>query len=364
METKGYYEFGIFRADGWRKSLTRNGESLPLPGKAFDVLYLLLQEPGHTIPKDDLMKQVWPDTFVEEGNLTQMVFLLRKALGDADGCQNLILTVPRQGYRFTGEIRGEAAETSGVVATLPSVRPRIKNFGYVGAALAIMMISGAVGWLIAKYSSRDAVRDSGLLAYRIFPERNESFSVGKVSPNGRSIALMGTDTAGKRRLWVRRLDSLTPQPLTDADFWPFWSPDNRSIVFAHDGKLKKMSAAGGVAQTICDSQIVVGGSWNRKGTIIFGDGTAISRVSAQGGVPQRVTKLDTRRAETAHDFPAFLPDGQHFLYTIHSATREYGGIFAGSLDAPDGRIRLLADVSNAEYVPSAPVTCSSRGEMW
>ena len=80
METKGLFEFGLFRADGRRKSLTRNGELVPLPVKAFDVLYALLQKPGETVLKDQLMKEVWPDTFVEEGNLTQMVFLLRKAL--------------------------------------------------------------------------------------------------------------------------------------------------------------------------------------------------------------------------------------------------------------------------------------------
>jgi DNA-binding winged helix-turn-helix (wHTH) protein len=93
METKDLYEFGPFRADGRRKSLTRNGELVPLPVKAFDVLYALLQKPGQTVLKDQLMKEVWPDTFVEEGNLTQMVFLLRKALGETDGGQPLIVTV-------------------------------------------------------------------------------------------------------------------------------------------------------------------------------------------------------------------------------------------------------------------------------
>ena len=99
METKDLYEFGPFRADGRRKSLTRNGELVPLPVKAFDVLYALLQKPGQTVLKDQLMKEVWPDTFVEEGNLTQMVFLLRKALGETAGGQPVIVTVPRQGSR-------------------------------------------------------------------------------------------------------------------------------------------------------------------------------------------------------------------------------------------------------------------------
>jgi len=110
METKDLYEFGPFRADGRRKSLTRNGELVPLAVKAFDVLYALLQKPGQTVLKDQLMKEVWPDTFVEEGNLTQMVFLVRKALGETDGGQPLIVTVPRQGYQFVGDLADPAAE--------------------------------------------------------------------------------------------------------------------------------------------------------------------------------------------------------------------------------------------------------------
>ena len=104
METKGFVEFGPFRMDVRRRILTRGGEPVSLPSKALDVLLALLARPGETLSKDELLKEVWPDTFVEEGNLTQMVFLLRKALGESDGGQPLILTVPRQGYRFVGEL--------------------------------------------------------------------------------------------------------------------------------------------------------------------------------------------------------------------------------------------------------------------
>src|SRR5437763_9813202 len=104
METKGSLEFGPFRADLGRRVLLRDGQVVPLPGKAFEVLLALLQKAGDTVSKDELMKAVWPDTFVEEGNLTQTIFVLRKALGDAEG-QSLIITIPRQGYRFACEVR-------------------------------------------------------------------------------------------------------------------------------------------------------------------------------------------------------------------------------------------------------------------
>ena len=106
-QTKEFSDFGPFRVDLRRRVLLRNGEPISLPGKAFDVLVLLLENAGSTVTKDDLLKAVWPDAFVEEGNLTQTVFLLRKALGDSDS-QPLIVTVPRQGYRFVGNITPSA----------------------------------------------------------------------------------------------------------------------------------------------------------------------------------------------------------------------------------------------------------------
>ncbi len=112
MEVKDFLVFGPFRADVRRRALSHGGEVIPLPPKAFDVLVALLQRPGETVSKDELMKAVWPDTFVEEGNLTQMIFLLRKALGDSGGGQPFIVTVPRQGYRFVGYLSG-ACGTAG-----------------------------------------------------------------------------------------------------------------------------------------------------------------------------------------------------------------------------------------------------------
>lgn len=101
------------------------------PGRHLTSYMSYWRNPDIRSRKMPLMKQEWPDTFVEEGNLTQMVFLLRKALGDADGGQSFIMTVPRQGYRFTGEVRGEDTENSGAGAALPQLRPRVKTFPIV-----------------------------------------------------------------------------------------------------------------------------------------------------------------------------------------------------------------------------------------
>jgi DNA-binding winged helix-turn-helix (wHTH) protein len=90
-------EFGPFRVDPRRREL-RNGETLvPLPPKVFDVLMTLLERQGETVSKEQIMQTVWQDTFVEEGNLTQSISILRKALGEAADGQAYIIPVPKHG---------------------------------------------------------------------------------------------------------------------------------------------------------------------------------------------------------------------------------------------------------------------------
>src|SRR5215212_10294371 len=94
------YEFGRFRLKTAERVLLREGELVPLTPKVFDILVTLVEHGGQVVAKDDLMKRVWPNTFVEEGNLTQNISLLRKALGESPGGTQFIETVPRRGYRF------------------------------------------------------------------------------------------------------------------------------------------------------------------------------------------------------------------------------------------------------------------------
>jgi len=97
------YEFGRFRLKVAERVLLREGELVPLTPKVFDILITLVEHGGQVVSKDDLMKRVWPNTFVEEGNLTQNISLLRKALGETPGGAQFIETVPRRGYRFVAD---------------------------------------------------------------------------------------------------------------------------------------------------------------------------------------------------------------------------------------------------------------------
>lgn len=99
-EPQRYYEFGPFRLDPSQRILARNGTTVPLTPKVFEILLVLVENQGRVVEKDDLMKRVWPDSFVEEGNLTQNISLLRKALGEPVNGEQYVETLPRRGYRF------------------------------------------------------------------------------------------------------------------------------------------------------------------------------------------------------------------------------------------------------------------------
>src|SRR5215467_3778821 len=99
--TRQAYGFGVFRLDPAERILLREGEPVALTPKVFDTLVLMVENSGRLITKDEFMKRVWSDAFVEDAALAQTISQLRKALGDSE----IIETVPKKGYRFLGSVR-------------------------------------------------------------------------------------------------------------------------------------------------------------------------------------------------------------------------------------------------------------------
>src|SRR6266496_2713466 len=104
-ETPYFYDFGPFRLDTSERVLLRAGEPVTLTPKAFQTLLVLVKNSGHVVEKDQLMREVWPDSFVEEGGLSVNIFRLRRVLGDSNEPPHYIETVPRRGYRFVAQVR-------------------------------------------------------------------------------------------------------------------------------------------------------------------------------------------------------------------------------------------------------------------
>ncbi len=147
-----FYEFGPFRLDSAQRVLLRDGEAVALQPKAIDILLLLVRNAGRLVTKEELLTAIWPNVVVEESNLSQNIFLLRKALGDAERGQHYIVTLPRRGYQFaeTVHVRPVAStpppRVSGADAdTLPHKgRPHVlRPFlvpAIVGALIAVSLI--------------------------------------------------------------------------------------------------------------------------------------------------------------------------------------------------------------------------------
>jgi DNA-binding winged helix-turn-helix (wHTH) protein len=120
--TDGYsYRFGQFAMDSRKRTLSRADSPVSLTPKAFDVLLFLVQNPNRLVTKQELLLAVWGDTFVEEGNLTQYISHLRKALGDNSEDTRLIVTIARKGYQFAADVTvAEAADIARLAALQPT----------------------------------------------------------------------------------------------------------------------------------------------------------------------------------------------------------------------------------------------------
>ncbi|MBZ5583082.1 MAG: protein kinase [Acidobacteriia bacterium] len=174
-----------------------------------------------------------------------------------------------------------------------------------------------------------------------------------VSPDGRYIVLGARKPGEPPSLWLRQLNSVSARllPGTDGAFGPFWSADSRSIGFFAGGKLKRTEVAGGPPQDLVDAAMPGGGAWNRAGLILYSAEGVLFRVRGAGGPRQQVTELDPARKEEWHSVPQFLPDGKRFLYFIRSADPDTQGVYAGSLENPKERLRILTTGHKAQYVP-------------
>ena len=181
---KGTYHFGEFQLDTVERSIQSAGRPVSLAPKALDVLIVLVENRGRIVEKDDLMRQVWPDTFVEDNNLAFNVWVLRKLFKDSGTSPCFIETVPRRGYRFVAEVR----EASEKVEPLPAAPPRMETetvadpasrlHGFWRPALAVLLVAIAVGWRLIV--PRASPRSLAVLPFRALDaaSADDSLEVG------------------------------------------------------------------------------------------------------------------------------------------------------------------------------------------
>jgi len=151
QSTTELYEFGAFRMDVAERVLTKGQQAIPLTPKAFDTLVVLLRNRGHVVEKDALLKEVWADTFVEEGVLAVNVAALRKALSEGEDGRSYIETVPRRGYRFVGEVHALGRMSEGGAANELPQRKKSRLWGLAVGLLALIL--AGLGWYVSQSRS-------------------------------------------------------------------------------------------------------------------------------------------------------------------------------------------------------------------
>jgi eukaryotic-like serine/threonine-protein kinase len=277
---------------------------------------------------------------------------------------------PDERWQSAGDVADElrwVAEAGSAASAAAPVKIRGRNrerLAWIVASMLLLGLAAAVVFIVRNFDR--APTEASTTRFVISPSEQQVLLYPSISPDGRRL-VYAASTEGKQQLWIRQLDSITPQllPGTDKTSYPaFWSPNGRYLAFFSDGKLKKLQLSGGPAQPLADAPNPRGGSWNREGVIIFApDGTSpLYRLSASGGDRTQLTTLDESRHEISHRWPFFLPDGHHFLFVARSPQIENTAIYVGSLDSKETK-RVLSVDSSMAYAPQGYLLFAREGTL-
>ena len=407
------YRFGPYEFQASNGDLRKQGLRIKLQPKPQQILQALLEHAGQTVKRQDLNTRLWPqDTFVDfDQGLNVAIKKLRYALNDSSDAPRYIETVPGVGYRFlvppeivhessalvssaalvdrslqnedasrpnvhNGNLQTQlqpspaSAESANGARNLSAdsaapVAPKMPWVRVFAAAIALtfaIVIVSAVAMLLPR-STTQTLRLNLTLPARLRLLTTEAGRGLALSPDGTRIVFPALDANGKTELWMRRMDALDPQPLpgTEDGAFPFWSPDGENIAFFTDLRLKRLRLRDGLVREICPAESARGGIWTKEDLIVFAPSTRteLYKVSAGGGVPIPVTKLDEKH-HTTHRWPALLPDGRHFVYLAanHETPDVPAEIYLASLDGSSNERIIDAD-SNAVVVSDRLVFVSA-----
>jgi len=209
----------------------------------------------------------------------------------------------------------------------------------IAAAFAVIAIAATALWL------RERARPVPSVAFTIPSQSKANVVQAVLSPDGESMMLaIREQGATDYTLALRRVDDLEPKKIgtTKAPQHGAWSPDGKWFAYFEDRKIVRIATAGGSpAETICNGvDYGLGLTWSDDNTILFSSrfGDGLYRVASSGGRAERVTTIDTKRQESMHGWPKFLPGGKKFLFVIHTVGDKQNEIHAGTLDGKHTRV--------------------------
>ena len=218
-------------------------------------------------------------------------------------------------------------------------KPGLK-VGVIAIAVLVLAVIALTAALLSTAPPRRVLRTNILPPEGAIFETLYRNGAPALSPDGSHIAFIARKD-GKNMLWLRSLDHLEATPVEGSDdaYYPFWAADGTAVAFFRQGKLWRTDLNAGAPTLICDASEARGGSWNRGDTIIFTPsfGGPVFQVPAAGGTPRPVTKVSVAAAYLSDRWPAFLPDGKHFLFlrSPFGTSGDSNEVRLGSLDGTD-----------------------------
>jgi eukaryotic-like serine/threonine-protein kinase len=252
-------------------------------------------------------------------------------------------------------------EIEDVLANRDEAPARIRSHGRLATIAGLLTLFAGIvlGWWLHSVSGRDQPASATTRFTWALPDDMGLDSPPTVSPDGQLIAFTATSGADSpSTLYVRPLNQIEAQPVagTEGAKQPFWSPDSRSVAYFARGKLMKVALDGGAPVEICAAPNGRGGAWSPAGVIVFSPvliESGLMRVSANGGTVEPATLLDGQHGENSHRWPAFLPDGIHFLYFVRALGEDRRGVYLGRIDRPASTpgAPLFQSESEALYAP-------------
>jgi eukaryotic-like serine/threonine-protein kinase len=348
MRDSQVYQFGPFQLIPSERLLLRGTEIVELPPKVFDTLVMLVRESGHVVAKDEIMQAIWPDSYVEEGNLTRNISVLRKALISNDSPHQYIDTVPKVGYRFVADVSQFAAQGATAIEKLTvtrtstvaedeigiqsyrlsSIAQRLRGWpAKVSLAIATVAILTVAGWLLLpRLSPRtQEVRGASIVAtFNQLSDQPGSEVFPSLSPDGKQI-VYARKKEGNWDIYLQRVGGRTAINLTadspTEDTHPAFSPDGNLIAFRSwrdGGGIFVMGATGENIRRVSDFGHHP--AWSPDGKEIVCSMTKIVDPGTRSVVPSQLWAISVqtgaRRLISEGDAaqPQWSPNGHRIAY--------------------------------------------------